>query len=52
MIEFFSEWLKGLIDEDKKLGLHPVNRGLKSEHELYMIYKRHQIGKSSTNRQQ
>jgi hypothetical protein len=37
-IETFSVWIEGLIDEDKDLGVHPVNRGGKYEADLYSIY--------------
>ena len=47
MIEMFSVWLDGLIGEDKELGLHPVNRGLKAEHALYIMY----VNKFMANRQ-
>lgn len=37
--EWFSAWRKGLIEEDIREGIHPVNRGLKAELELYAMYK-------------
>ena len=39
-VEMFTKWLNGLIEEDKQLGIHPVNRGDKAEKELYLIYKK------------
>ncbi len=36
--ERFSDWLSGLHDEDKYLGLHPVNRPLSEERKMYKRY--------------
>ncbi|AUR95633.1 hypothetical protein NVP1210O_11 [Vibrio phage 1.210.O._10N.222.52.C2] len=37
-VERFPEWLAGLRDEDKQLGLHPVKRTLTEERKMYQRY--------------
>lgn len=47
MIEPFSEWLIGLIKEDKDLGLVDVKRSTQELHEMYRRYREYNINKKN-----